>query len=558
MPEPSSIPPRVRRCIALIVGAALVSVRFALTPPLRADDDESPSWLRYSLHGTDALDHYGSALATVGDIDDDGRPDFAVSAIEAIEGKFGKVFVVSGASGTTIRILESGIERAQYGGRVVSGGDLDGDGFQDLLIVGSRLVDAVSARKGALLWREENADYFADTIAILILADLDGDGISEYCFGRHEERDFDRPGWPIDTRGRVTLYSGRTREPIWSHHGAREDDYFGGGIRAVGDVDGDDIADLAVSATRRANRVTLEVNPEPEVVHVLSGRDGAEIRRFSLGIPASGFSAGAAIGDIDGDAVSDLLVRAPSAAFRGFNSAGLVAALSGSTGDVLWSRSGQDFSRVPLGTLFGGDRLGYVASPAGDVDGDGIIDVLVSASRYGSAGFDSGRVYLLSGRDGEVLGAYEAEQTWSTFGASLSPLGDIDGDGRPEFIISAPRWESPRPVDPLFPFGYGAIYVVSWDPDASPRFIRADADVDGDVDLTDGVVVLEHLFRGGEAACLEALDVDRNASVHITDAIIILQHLFRSGAAPQPPYPDCGRFYSLDFPLLSCERSACP
>ena len=75
-------------------------------------------------------------------------------------------------------------------------------------------------------------------------------------------------------------------------------------------------------------------------------------------------------------------------------------------------------------------------------------------------------------------------------------------------------------------------------------FHRGDADGDGQVDLTDAVFTLGHLFRGERApACLEAADANNDARLEITDAIATLEFLFRSGPPPAPPGPspaDCG------------------
>jgi hypothetical protein len=87
-------------------------------------------------------------------------------------------------------------------------------------------------------------------------------------------------------------------------------------------------------------------------------------------------------------------------------------------------------------------------------------------------------------------------------------------------------------------------------------FIRADADLDGDTDVTDAIVILEHLFEGKPAPCEEAMDVDRNLRVDVTDPARVLVYLFGAGYAPEPPFPDCGRFHPFRR-RLPCERSFC-
>jgi hypothetical protein len=73
------------------------------------------------------------------------------------------------------------------------------------------------------------------------------------------------------------------------------------------------------------------------------------------------------------------------------------------------------------------------------------------------------------------------------------------------------------------------------------RFIRGDADRNLLVNLTDGVFILDNLFRGGaEPPCLDAADTDDNGVVNLTDAVVVLNHLFQGGTAPPAPYPDLG------------------
>ena len=68
--------------------------------------------------------------------------------------------------------------------------------------------------------------------------------------------------------------------------------------------------------------------------------------------------------------------------------------------------------------------------------------------------------------------------------------------------------------------------------------MRGDANSDGSINLTDGVVPLLYLFSGGaEPACLDATDTNDTGTVEITDAIIIFSWLFSGGAAPAEPSP---------------------
>lgn len=75
----------------------------------------------------------------------------------------------------------------------------------------------------------------------------------------------------------------------------------------------------------------------------------------------------------------------------------------------------------------------------------------------------------------------------------------------------------------------------------APFFLRADADSDGEVSLTDAVYVLLFLFQGGERpACMDAADADDDGQVQLNDAIAVLAYLFQGGAVPPPPHPERG------------------
>jgi hypothetical protein len=298
--------------------------------------------------------------------------------------------------------------------------------------------------------------------------------------------------------------------------------------------------------------------PPQGTVYFLRGQDGREIYRLAPGLPWSGFGGNLAVlSDLDQDGVRDLAISATGYPLWGFWGAGWVGLHSGRTGKLLWSQTGQDFNHyAAFGVYFSGDHLGETLANAGDADGDGLDDLLVWSDRLGAAGDDFGRATLCSGQSGEVLAAYESEANHSEFGSVLSGLGDLDGDGRAEFIIAAPEYPDLLDAPPEVPqpyFSLGRLYVLGYRPEAQ-AFIRSDTDLDGDIDLTDGVVILLHLFAGGPAPCEEAMDTNRNHLVNMSDAIYVFRHLFAGGAAPQPPYPRCGRLetFSGRFP---CERS---
>jgi hypothetical protein len=76
---------------------------------------------------------------------------------------------------------------------------------------------------------------------------------------------------------------------------------------------------------------------------------------------------------------------------------------------------------------------------------------------------------------------------------------------------------------------------------ATSTFIRGEVNDDNMVNLTDGITILDHLFRGGVApSCPDAEDANDDGRLDLTDPVFLLQHLFQGGTAPPPPFPDPG------------------
>ncbi len=125
------------------------------------------------------------------------------------------------------------------------------------------------------------------------------------------------------------------------------------------------------------------------------------------------------IGDVDGDGINDFVTSAPTKNIRGEN-AGRIYVYSGRTGALLWSVDGAP-----------GDQLGTGIEAAGDVNGDGIPDVVASAPSIDTA-------YVYSGHDGRVLLTLHGEAKGDSFGEHVASAGDADGDGDSDIIVGAP------------------------------------------------------------------------------------------------------------------------
>jgi hypothetical protein len=125
------------------------------------------------------------------------------------------------------------------------------------------------------------------------------------------------------------------------------------------------------------------------------------------------------IGDVDGDRVTDFVTSAPTSSAAGTN-AGRVYVYSSKTGKLLWKADGQ-----------ANDRFGQGIEAAGDVNGDGVGDV-IAASPF------AGYAKLLSGRDGALLHTLKGETGGEAFGMHVSGMADVNGDRVPDVIVGAP------------------------------------------------------------------------------------------------------------------------
>jgi serine/threonine protein kinase len=390
-------------------------------------------------------------VSAVGDVDRDGVSDFAVAACGNTEaGKLaGSVWIHSGRDFSVLSRFQ-GREFETFGNGLAGAGDVDADGYPDV-VVGAPSMLSTPVPEYATVFSgrhiadgSEPSELYTWSIGstgdeygldVAGLGDVDGDGHDDVFVGARE-RD--------EGRGTAFVYSGRDGSELFRIEGEEEKSGMGSDAVGLGDLDGDGCDDFAVGAVRAGSRGKTHAGR----VFVLLGGPAGRIGRH-LHPPLEGdrkadwFGASVArAGDVDGDGLADLVVGASGQAEDGA-SPGYVRMFSGRDGTALWTARGDSV----------GDYFGREVAGAGDVNGDGVPDVLVAARFDCNRGRRSGMVEVLSGRDGAVLADFDGGAEGDSLGAS-SGLGDVDGDGLADFLVSAPG------ADPGGLLDAGSLYLI--------------------------------------------------------------------------------------------------
>ncbi|MEM7205664.1 MAG: integrin alpha, partial [Planctomycetota bacterium] len=124
---------------------------------------------------------------------------------------------------------------------------------------------------------------------------------------------------------------------------------------------------------------------------------------------------------------------------------GIVRVVSGINGTLLRSHTGTAL----------GDAYGAAVAPAGDINGDGVPDLLIGAPLGDKSGVDAGYAHLISGASGRLLRELRGATADDRLGSSVAGIGEANGDGVPDYVVGAPGVDRPDGQD------LGAVLVVS-------------------------------------------------------------------------------------------------
>ncbi|PSQ82279.1 MAG: hypothetical protein BRD40_02940 [Bacteroidetes bacterium QS_1_65_9] len=369
---------------------------------------------------------FGRSLTALPDVNDDGTTDILVGGPQAGPRdplREGRAYAYSGQDGHLLDSLAYPDERHpdslthehSFGRHLAPVGDLDGDGADDLL-VGSlnappHLFSGSSLAPFRLLPPRVELDAAATS-----LDDVTGDGTEELVIGMARG---------IDT---TFVLDGTTDEPlqVLTPEQAEAVGSFGTAVARVGDLTGDGVGDLAVAA--RGD--TVSQTPGAGRVYLYSGADGTQLRTVTAPSPQESGRFGVSLatpGDVNDDGTPDLVVGESGRRVDGRDRMGRAYVVSGATGEVLHERSAPSRDRP------GGWGFGASLAAVGDLDGDGVSDLLVGGGREARATGVEG--FLFSGATGQTLPVEETDPDYQS-PRTVASAGDLNGDGTPDLLFS--------------------------------------------------------------------------------------------------------------------------
>lgn len=470
-------------------------------------------WLRNAgatFTGSAANDKLGHSLAAAGDVNGDGVGDFLVGAPQnsgdVINDPPGRVYLFFGAPGvtlggpaaTTADVTFIGNDNGWQTGYAVAGaGDVDGDGYDDVLIGAPRAETNGNTQSGRawLIWGDPalsgsidlstlpsalgvtiNGAQFGDLLGAALsgAGDMDGDGLPDLLLGANGEGTAEG----ANGRGAAYVLYGDAALPalveieapvgasVTKFVGVAGSDDTGESLAGAGDVDGDGLADVILGAERApagaaTNGAAYIVYGDPALPATVNlatlGALGTTISGAVNGDQFGHDVAGG--GDVNDDGFADPVIGGFTVKVGSVTEAGRVYLLFG--GPAL----GNAFLSSAIGVSKGGltfdgidanDRAGAGVAAGGDFNGDGVSDLALTANGGDPNGdANAGEVYLFFGRNSLVLGSValgaleeeglvlagvapqDAAGSATAMGDALAFAGDVDGDGFGDLLVGS-------------------------------------------------------------------------------------------------------------------------
>jgi hypothetical protein len=332
----------------------------------------------------------------------------------------------------SLQSLNGLIASQRFGYSVADCGDLNGDGYDDI-IAGAHLTNSntgrayiyfggnnMSSSPSIVLNGEASNNYFG--ISVANAGDVNADGYNDVIVGAY--------GYSGNTGRAYIYYGGYNMDNIADVViSAPVSNSFGYSVSTAGDVNGDGLSDVIVSAH------TYSSNKGRAYIYygglIMDNSPDKTLEGFATG-GFFGFSLSGA-GDINGDGYSEVVVGA--------------YAISAFTGSAYLYYGGMNMDTISDLTFTGeaaSNFFGQSVAGAGDVNGDGYSDLLIGASLYSGS---TGRAYIYYGGgspDNVADVTFTGEATGNNFGRGVSGAGDVNGDGYSDILIGAQSYNGNR------------------------------------------------------------------------------------------------------------------
>ncbi|MCB0793773.1 MAG: FG-GAP repeat protein [Flavobacteriales bacterium] len=402
--------------------------------------------------------NFGRSLSHGGDVNGDGFDDILVGAHygEKVVINEGLAYVyhgsVTGPDTTLDWIHGSGQYGAEFGWAVAGNGDLNGDGFDDV-VIGAPFYDAGQTDEGAVfvflgsplglgqvpsmrLEKHQANARFGSSVAIP--GDVNGDGFDDVLVGAAYYDDGQV------NEGAAFLYHGNSNGldsvPSWTFQSDQGNAYAY--VHRIDDVNADGFADVMITSPLYDSG---EVD-EGKAFLFLGSASGPALTPQWTFDPDDNYSylnAAASVGDVNADGYTDVIIGA-----WGFGPG--IGTSVGDGGVFVFAGGPAGLSSSPTWTKqengFGGSEYGFAAGPAGDVNGDGFADVIVGAHKWWNGQYQEGKCFVYPGSVNGVgsvpLWEQEMDQSYANYGRAATGDLDTNGDGIPEWLIGAYGYEN--------------------------------------------------------------------------------------------------------------------
>lgn len=414
---------------------------------------------------------FGISVALAGDVNADGFSDLLVGANAYDQGEIneGAAFVFYGSkigiSPLKQTALESNQANAMMGSSVAGAGDVNADGYGDV-VIGATFYDQGQAGEGAAFVYLGSAQGVVDNPVVIqgnqahahmgssvtSAGDVNGDSYADIIVGApHYDKLYANQGLANVYFGSATGINVNT--PI-GLAGKQMNEEFGRSVACAGDVNGDSFADIIIAGRTQGKGLADEgaaslFNGFPAGVN----KQPASTFRSNQANALFGQSIASA-GDVNGDGFSDLVIGA-YLYDAGQSNEGIAMIWHGGASGINAANAAALHANQPE------SAFGYSVSGAGDVDGDGYDDVIVGAPHYDNGQSEEGVAFVFRGTPSGISktasNMMEADQADAGFGTSVSAAGDVNGDGFGDIVVGAMHYENGEDEE-------GAAYVYLGSP----------------------------------------------------------------------------------------------